>query len=72
LLPSDATAVITYKNGTVQKRELNPGNSFLSQSANFIKMDPTMASVVVMDNKGNKRNLSVAVTQNNVQPVASK
>jgi hypothetical protein len=52
---ADISALIKYKNGTVQKREKNYGASFLSQSAQLIIITSHMASAEITDNKGVKR-----------------
>jgi hypothetical protein len=57
LQPTDASATIEYKNGTVQKQECYYGNSFLSQSARFINIGSNIAAVTITDDKGNKRKL---------------
>lgn len=54
-LPEDISAVIKYKNGTLQKREINYGASFLSQSARFIIANKNMASIEILDGRGKKR-----------------
>ena len=54
-LPGDVSAIIEYKNGTLQKREINYGASFLSQSARFIIANKNMVSMEVLDNGGKKR-----------------
>jgi hypothetical protein len=51
----DAYAIITYNNGSIAKQEFYYGNSFLSQSARFMQVDDGMKSVVLVDNKGNRR-----------------
>lgn len=55
LAPTDLFAVIKYKDGTTEKRELYYGHSFLSQSARFIKISEVVSSVEIIDNKGNHR-----------------
>ncbi|MEJ7913731.1 MAG: FG-GAP-like repeat-containing protein, partial [Chitinophagaceae bacterium] len=57
LAPMDATAVILFRNGKKQKREIGYGASFLSQSARFINVDSTVAAVEVTDFAGKKRRL---------------
>ncbi|NNV56659.1 VCBS repeat-containing protein [Limnovirga soli] len=57
LQPADVSAIIEYKNGTVQKQECYYGNSFLSQSARFINAGSNVAAVTITDDKGNKRKL---------------
>ncbi len=54
-LPDDISATVKYRNGKVQKREINYGASFLSQSARFIIVNKNMVSIEVVDNKGRKR-----------------
>jgi ASPIC and UnbV/FG-GAP-like repeat len=54
-LPGDVSALIKYKNGTLQKREINYGASFLSQSARFIITNKNMVSIEVLDNRDKKR-----------------
>lgn len=53
--PGDAYALIKYKNGSTQKQEFYYGSSFLSQSGRFVKVDDSMASVVIYDDKGQTR-----------------
>ncbi|HEY4322493.1 MAG TPA: VCBS repeat-containing protein [Mucilaginibacter sp.] len=53
--PTDAYALIRYKNGKTTIQEFYYGDSFLSQSARFIKLDDNIASVIVFDNKNNSR-----------------
>lgn len=57
VLPNDAYATITYKNGQTIKQEFYYGSSFLSQSARFISVDNNMQSITITDNTGHKRNL---------------
>jgi hypothetical protein len=58
LQPLDVSAVITYKNGHKQKRELYYGSSFLSQSGRFINIDNRIRSVDITDSKGKLRSIS--------------
>jgi len=53
--PNDAYALITYKNGKVQKQEFYYGSSFLSQSGRFIEADDNVSRVVIFDDKGRAR-----------------
>jgi hypothetical protein len=57
LQPLDMFATIKYKNGKTTRQEFYYGDSFLSQSARFINIDPAMASVSVTDNNGHTRNI---------------
>jgi hypothetical protein len=54
-LSGDISASIKYKNGIIQKREINYGASFLSQSARFIIANKNIVNIEVLDNKGRKR-----------------
>jgi hypothetical protein len=53
--PGDAYAIIKYKNGSSQKQEFYYGSSFLSQSGRFITLDDNMMSIVIFDDKGQRR-----------------
>ena len=55
LQPTDATALITFKNGEVQKQECYYGSSFLSQSARYITIHPGVLSVSVTSIDGKQR-----------------
>ncbi|MBC7826196.1 MAG: VCBS repeat-containing protein [Chitinophagaceae bacterium] len=55
--PSDASAMIKYKNGIIQKREFSNGASFLSQSGRFLNLDENIIAVEIKDYKGNIRNV---------------
>jgi hypothetical protein len=55
LQPNDMSAEIIYKNGVRRKEEFYYGSSFLSQSGRFLKLDPGMQSVEIMDSKGRSR-----------------
>lgn len=55
----DASAVIKFKTGATQKRELYYGASFLSQSGRFLNIDSTVKSVEIMDYKGGRRTVTL-------------
>jgi hypothetical protein len=55
----DVVAVITYKDGKHQRREVGYGSSFLSQSSRFITVDGFMASIEITDSKGKKRSVKL-------------
>jgi hypothetical protein len=57
LAEDDVTALVKYRNGKVQRRELGRGASFLSQSGRFLCLDSNVASVTVIDAKGRQRML---------------
>lgn len=57
LQPNDAFAVIQYKNGKKQKREIGYGVSFLSQSARFLNIEAGVQSVIITDNRGASRSV---------------
>lgn len=51
----DVAAVITYKDGRRQRRDIGYGSSFLSQSGRFITVNGFVASIEITDSKGGKR-----------------
>jgi hypothetical protein len=53
--PTDAYALIKYRNGKAEKQEFYYGSSFLSQSARFMKMDDDMTSIIIYDDNGKSR-----------------
>ena len=59
LQPSDKAVYIKLANGKTRKEELYFGNSFLSQSGRFLKINNSLAAIEVEDNKGRKRQLSL-------------
>lgn len=52
LKPLDESAVIYYKDGRKQKREIGYGSSFLSQSGRFLAVDENVLSVEIRNSKG--------------------
>jgi ASPIC and UnbV/FG-GAP-like repeat len=59
LKASDVSILIHYKDGRSRKQEAYYGDSFLSQSARFLKLDGQMKLVEISDAQGNKRNISI-------------
>ena len=59
LMPADVKVLIQYKNGNKRMQETYYGNSFLSQSARFLKLEDQMKSVEISDARGNKRTIAV-------------
>lgn len=53
----DVSAIVKFKNGKVQKREIYYGSSFLSQSGRFLSVDDQVSSIVVTNSKNQKRNI---------------
>ena len=53
--PSEVSALIKFKNGKTEKTEFYYGSSFLSQSARFITLNENVASVIILNDKGEKR-----------------
>jgi len=53
--PSEVSALIKFINGKTEKTEFYYGASFLSQSARFVNIDENVASVIILDNKGEQR-----------------
>ncbi len=59
ILPDDINAMITYKDGTIQKEEFYYGASFLSQSARFLILNSGMKSITIKNNSGNTRTIEI-------------
>ena len=59
ILSDDINAIITYKNGSIQKQEFYYGSSFLSQSARFLITSPDMKSVIIKNNSGQIRTVEL-------------
>ncbi|MDQ6761676.1 MAG: VCBS repeat-containing protein [Bacteroidota bacterium] len=57
--PFDESAIIIYKNGRKQKREVSYGSSFLSQSGRFLTVDDNVVSVTIKNNKGEERSINL-------------
>ena len=55
--PADEYALIDFGNGKTQKVELNYGSSFLSQGSRFISLHHGAKSCIVVNDKGEKREL---------------
>jgi hypothetical protein len=53
--PSEVSAIIKFKNGKTEKREFYYGSSFLSQSARSVTINENVASLIILDNKGEQR-----------------
>lgn len=59
LNPTDVNATILYKDGRRQKREINYGSSFLSQSGRFLNVDDNISSVEIENSRGETRLLNM-------------
>jgi enediyne biosynthesis protein E4 len=59
VLPSDVSALLTYKNGKSRRQEIYYGTSFLSQSGRFLNVSDMINSVEITDSKGNKRQITL-------------
>ncbi len=59
LNPLDVSAVINYKNGRSIREEATYGSSFLSQSGRFLTVNKNVSSVVITNNRGDKRTVIV-------------
>jgi hypothetical protein len=57
LQPGDAGALIRFRDGRIQKREIGYGSSFLSASGRFLNLGDGIQSVEIIDNKSNKREI---------------
>src|SRR5678816_3115290 len=55
LTDADVYAIITNKNSKTYKEEFQFGNSYLSQSSRRLNVPAGTRSVLIYDNKGNKR-----------------
>jgi hypothetical protein len=59
ILPGEESAELVFRDGTKQKTEFYSGSSFLSQSSRFIHCPPGLLSVVIKNNKGGSRKISL-------------
>lgn len=59
LQPLDISAMVTYKDGHHQKREIGYGSSFMSQSGRFINIDNNISTVEVRNSRGGVRKISL-------------
>jgi hypothetical protein len=59
LLPDDVAVVFRLKNNSTQRRELNHGASFLSQSARFVRVPEGAIEISVTNSKGAGRNVQI-------------
>ncbi|HWK07459.1 MAG TPA: VCBS repeat-containing protein [Puia sp.] len=66
--PDDVSALIRLKDGRIQKEEFYYGNSFLSQSARFIRVDSNVAGITIKDSRGNSRMVTLPVSPVNSHP----
>jgi hypothetical protein len=57
--PFEESAILTYKNGKKQKREIGYGTSFLSQSGRFFMVDNNVVSLEIKNNKGIVRKVAL-------------
>lgn len=57
ILPDDVYAIITLQNGQTRKQEFYRGSGFLSQSANFLQVTPTIKSIEITNTQGIKRKI---------------
>lgn len=56
---SDVSIIMTYKSGKRQKREVNYGSSFLSQSSRFLNIDDNIVLVEIRDSRGKVRSIRI-------------
>lgn len=57
--PMDEVALVTFSDGRQQRRELNYGASFLSQSSRFLAVSSGAVSVSLQNSRGEKRNVKL-------------
>ena len=55
LQPNDVSVLVNYRDGRKQRREVNYGASFLSQSGRFINVDGTISFIEINDSRGKTR-----------------
>jgi hypothetical protein len=55
----DVTAIVKYRDGKLQKKEVNYGSSFLSQSGRFLSLGNNVISAEVINSRGKKRTLNL-------------
>lgn len=56
--PEDVYAEISLSTGITRKLEFYYGSSYLSQSGRFINADENVKSIVIINSKGNRRNMN--------------
>jgi hypothetical protein len=54
----DISALLSFKNGKIQKEEFYNGTSFLSQSGKFLSIGKGVASAEITNSRGTKRKIS--------------
>lgn len=54
----DVSVIVHYKNGVTQKREIEYGSSFLSQSGRFVLINNTIASIEIKNGSGIVRRIN--------------
>ncbi len=57
--PDDVSAIIHYKNGSIEKKEFYYGSGFLSQSSRFLTINSLMAAVEIINSKGIQRSVNL-------------
>ena len=62
LNPMDAYAMITLRDGIKYKQEFYYGGSYLAQSSRYLKINPNMEHIVVVQYNGTSRTLDAHVT----------
>lgn len=55
---SDQYAIVQTKSGKSYKQEFYYGQGYLSQPGRYIRMEPSTASIVIVDQQNNRRNLA--------------
>lgn len=57
--PNDVSAILHYKNGSIQKQEFYYGTSFLSQSSRFLSVNDNISAIEIINSKGGKRSVDL-------------
>jgi hypothetical protein len=55
----DVTAIVLYKGGKRQRRDICYGSSFLSQSARYLTVDSGMSSMEITNSRGKSRTVKL-------------
>jgi hypothetical protein len=57
LMPADRVVLVTLKDGKVRREEVHWGESFLSESGQFLEWNDAIRQMDIIDDKGNKRTI---------------
>ncbi len=60
----DVAAIVELKNGKKERREINYGSSYLSQSGRFLILSPEVSKVYLIDALGNSKEAAITINKN--------